>query len=148
MKPILTLFSVVLFQISFAQSPDFSWLEGTWRGPGFGGSFEEIWSAPNANGSVMGMFRFTDENGDVQFLEFWVLDASGMKLKHFDPEFVGWEEKDDFVNFEMIKSEPNKVTMKGLIYERTPENTLKIALDMQQDDGKLTTERFELQREE
>jgi len=96
----------------------------------------------------MGMFRFTDENGDVQFLEFWVLDASGMKLKHFDPEFVGWEEKDDFVNFEMIKSEPNKVTMKGLIYERTPENTLKIALDMQQDDGKLTTERFELQREE
>lgn len=122
---------------------DFSWLEGTWQGPGFGGTMEEIWSAPNKDGQSIGMFRFSDAAGQVQFLEFWVLDQSGMKLKHFNPDFSGWEEKDDYVSFEMIAITPNKVVLKGLTYELSKKGRLKIDLDMKKE-NQVATEHFEL----
>lgn len=143
------LFSVtflLLLHCGFAQKkPDFSWLQGTWNGPGFGGTFEEVWAAPDANGKTMGMFRFIDEKGAIQFYEFWVLDETGMKLKHFNPDFVGWEEKDGFIDFSMISAEKNKLTLKGLIYELQSDGTMKITLDMKHGD-KVETEVFHLKK--
>ncbi|MFT6865457.1 MAG: hypothetical protein ACJA08_000275 [Cyclobacteriaceae bacterium] len=81
---LLTLLSISLSVFSQSQSPN-AWLTGTWKGPGFGGTMEEIWSEPDADGKLMGMFRYSYSSGVVQFYEFWVLDDSGMKLKHFTP---------------------------------------------------------------
>ncbi|MFT4833870.1 MAG: hypothetical protein ACI8WP_000627, partial [Flavobacteriaceae bacterium] len=70
----------------------FSWLTGTWKGEGFGGILEEVWSSPDENGTIMGMFRHIGDSSSVSFYEFWVLDSLGMKLKHYSPDMVGWEE--------------------------------------------------------
>ncbi len=149
MKKIVLLITLLLvgFSILAQQKPDFRWLAGTWRGPGFGGSFEEVWSEPDANGKLMGMFRFLDERGNLQFYEFWILDETGLKLKHFNPDFTGWEEKGDFIHFKMVTVEPNKVILKGLIYELLPNGTLKISLDLKNGD-EVRTEVFELKRVE
>lgn len=140
----LTLFGLA---VQAQEKPDFSWISGTWRGPGFGGTFEEIWSQPDAMGTVMGMFRFHDDQDSIQFYEFWKLDGSGLLLKHFTPEFIGWEEKDGFVNFPMVSAETGKITLKGLVYELIDEKTLRISLDMK-NKGEVKTHVFTLTRSE
>ena len=38
-----------------------------------------------------------------------------LKLKHFNPDMMGWEEKADFVEFEFVSATPNKIEFKGLV---------------------------------
>ncbi len=59
----ITLNSFQLFETSKdeqLQQPfdinDYSWLVGSWKGDGFGGISEEIWSKPE-KGVMMGMYR-------------------------------------------------------------------------------------------
>lgn len=79
-----------------AENP-LAWLAGHWVGEGFGGTVEEVW-APPRGGSMMGMFRLVvDER--VVFYELFAVarEADGtwaMRLKHFNPDLSGWEEKD------------------------------------------------------
>ncbi len=113
---------------------DNSWLTGTWTGEGFGGTMEEIWSAPDANGTMMGMFRHFNGNGSLNFYEFWVLDSAGLKLKHFNPDMTGWEEKGDFVTFEKVRFQKDKTTLKGLTYEKIGDDEMKISLRMKYGD--------------
>lgn len=131
--------------ITTSQASDFGWLSGQWTGAGFGGTFEEIWSEPDANGNLMGMFRYSDEEGEIQFYEFWILDSSGLKLKHFNPDFSGWEEKADFIDFSMIEASKNKIILKGLTYELINENELEIHLDLKEGE-EITTEVFLLKK--
>lgn len=129
-----TFLTTLLFTIGIALSAQntstCTWLTGTWSGPGFGGTFEETWSEPDANGILMGMFRYTDSAGAVQFYEYWLLDSTGMKLKHFNPDFVGWEEKAGFVEFDMISVTDRKVSLNGLSYELLPTGEMEIRLRM------------------
>lgn len=41
-----------------------------------------------------------------------VLDKTGLRLKHFAPDMVGWETKEDYVTFEMIDYTPNKIELR------------------------------------
>ncbi|MEQ8470192.1 MAG: DUF6265 family protein [Marinoscillum sp.] len=124
-----------------------TWLVGTWTGPGFGGSFEEVWSEPDENGIMMGMFRYLNPAGEIQFYEFWLLDSSGMRLKHFNADFSGWEEKSDFVTFNMIETTDTKVSMKSLSYELMENGEMEIQLTLK-NEGKVKTEVFRLKRKE
>lgn len=144
MKNIFTVALLALSTATYSQS-DFRWITGRWVGPGFGGSFEEVWSEPDANGDLMGMFRYSDTAGVVQFYEFWILNETGMKLRHFNPDFTAWEEKSDYVDFEMIEATENKITLKGLSYELIAENELEIHLKMKHGET-VTTEVFILKR--
>lgn len=123
----------------------FSWLTGTWKGEGFGGILEEVWSSPDKNGTIMGMFRHIGDSSIVTFYEFWVMDSLGMKLKHYSPDMVGWEEKDDYVTFERVSFEKGKVTLNGLSYEQRSENEMVITLKLKNGD-KIDTEVFEMKR--
>ena len=145
MKKLFFIGLLALSLSSFSQESDFSWIAGRWVGPGFGGVFEEVWSEPDINGDVMGMFRYADSAGAVQFYEFWVLDETGMKLRHFNPDFTAWEEKGEFIDFTMISTSENKITFKGLTYELVAEDELEIQLKMKRGD-KVTTEVFNLKR--
>jgi hypothetical protein len=82
---------------------DFAWLAGHWRGEGFGGVCEEVWSAPLA-GTMMGTFRLVRDD-EVQFYEILLLgrDERGfsLRVKHFSKEFVAWEEKADAIRFDL-----------------------------------------------
>jgi hypothetical protein len=39
-----------------------SWFAGSWSGEAFGGTFEEVWNPPS-EGSMVGMFKFTELQG-------------------------------------------------------------------------------------
>ncbi len=103
---------------------DASWLVGSWQGEAFGKQFEEIWSAPS-QGSMVGMFKLFDAEG-VEFYELMLLtveDGSlSLKVKHFSPEFIAWEDKPDFINFKLVKKDADALHFSGLSFYRRDAN--------------------------
>ena len=90
---------------------DIAWISGHWQGEAFGGITEEIWSAPMGN-SMMGAFKLLAED-KVQFYELETITEIDntilLQLKHFHGDLKGWEEKDETVDFQLVKVSPNKV---------------------------------------
>lgn len=130
-----------------SQGYDFSWLTGTWAGSGFGGHFEETWSEPDSNAQLIGMFRFTQKNGEVGFYEFWKLDSTGLKLRHFNPDFTAWESKDDYLHFKMVEAKKDTILLKGLEYYLTEPDEMEIRLDMKHSEDNIRTEVFKLKKQ-
>lgn len=122
-----------------------SWLEGRWVGDGFGGTTEEIWSPASADGKMMGVFRQHDADGKLVFYEFMELDVSGMRLKHFSPDLVGWEEKDKFVTFKMIDFSADKLEVEALLYQRKSDTEMQIIAQFDNKDG-ASTEVFTMKK--
>lgn len=113
----------------------FSWLEGTWHGEALGGTAEETWSAESGN-AMMGMFRLISADNPL-FYEFFILaeeeNSAVLKLKHFEPDMRGWEEKDEFESFRFIRADGNKFYFDGLtmINISTEETTVIVAMSKQ-----------------
>ncbi len=124
---------------------DYAWLAGNWTGDGFGGTSEEIWSPPSADGTMMGMYRHHNGEGELVFYEFMVLDKTGMRIKHFSPGLNGWETKDDFVSFEMIIADENKIELDGLVMERISSHEMIITVQIQKGDT-IEAEVFNMKR--
>ena len=131
-----------------AKIDDMRWLAGTWRGPGLGGVAEEIWSEP-VGGVMMGSFRMLKGEEPV-FYEFITLSEDNgslvMRVKHFSPELVGWEEKDKTVDFKFIKRDGKRYYFDGLTFEVETPDAVKIYLTMQQKDGSMSEGVFEYKR--
>lgn len=116
---------------------DLAWLAGHWRGEGLGGQCEEFWTEPLA-GQMHGLFRLV-KDGKLVFTEHLALlvePAGGvvMKVKHFSPEFVGWEEKDGAVRFVLEEAKPDEARFKGLSIRRDGDR-LEFLLRMRYPDG-------------
>jgi hypothetical protein len=132
-----------------ARIESMAWLAGEWTGEGLGGSIEEIWSAPRA-GVMTGMFRhFTKDR--PTFYEFFMLaEEEGsvvLKVKHFNPDFSGWEEKADFVRFPLVKVEDQALHFDGLSYVRDGEGALKVYLRIKsRQTGQVREEELQLRR--
>src|SRR5262245_38795369 len=88
-----------------AKITDMAWYAGRWTGTGFGGENEETWMPPNG-GMMLGMYRLV-QNGRPSFfelLEIYEVDNTiALRLKHFNPDLTGWEEKDKFVSMPFVK---------------------------------------------
>lgn len=123
---------------------DYSWLAGSWTGDGFGGISHETWAEP-VNGTMMGMYRHINAEGELVFYEFLLLDETGMRLKHFNPDLTGWEEKDDMTTFEMVSYSKDKIEMKGLTLEKRSDTEMVISLKMKRN-GESHTEVFNMKR--
>ncbi len=97
-----------------------SWIAGHWRGEAFGGITEEIWSPP-LGGGIMGSFRAIKDN-KITFYEIeTITEENGsliLKLKHFSANLIGWEEKDETVDFRLVKITDNKVYFDGFTFEK------------------------------
>lgn len=102
------------------QSPEasigqLSWLAGHWRGEALGGVVEEHW-APPSSGSMVGTFKLSS-NGTVKFYEIEVIrevaNSLVLQLKHFGQDLKGWEEKDQTVDFALVKMEDNAAYFDG-----------------------------------
>lgn len=131
-----------------ASLADVRWLSGAWKGKGMGGTTEEMWSEP-AGGAMIGTFRLV--NGDaVAFYQFLTLvEENGsltLKLKHFNPDMVGWEEKDRSVSFRLVRLTKTAALFNGLTFKRVGDDRLEIYLAMRGTDGKLREESFQMQR--
>jgi hypothetical protein len=128
---------------------DVAWLAGRWNGTGLGGATEETWSAA-AGGSMMGMFRLVKGEA-VVFYEFFVLvEEAGsllLKLKHFNADLTGWEERADAVTFRLVKVTPDGIWFDGLTYRREGSDTLRAFVAIRnRADGSVREEAFELRR--
>ena len=113
-----------------------SWIAGHWSGEAFGGTAEEIWSEP-LGGSMMFVFRLVSD-GEVSFYEAGHIqeldDSLILQLKHFDGNLRGWEEKDQTIDFKLVKLEKNKVYFEGLTMELVNKNQMNVYVLIEQDD--------------
>lgn len=85
----------------------FHFLIGTWRGEKDGGLVEEVWSRPHGN-AMMGMFRWLNAEGRSRMYELLTIsredDETILRLRHFTPKMIAWEEKDTPVELKLSES--------------------------------------------
>ena len=131
-----------------ASAADMAWLAGSWIGTGLGGVSEEIWSKPNG-GIMMGTYRLLKDGKPVFYEMLWLMEAEGtliLRLKHFSPDLVGWEDKDKSVDFKFVKRDAKRMYFSGLTFERVSNDDLNIYLALRQRDGTLKEEVFRMKR--
>ncbi|WP_108424012.1 DUF6265 family protein [Flagellimonas amoyensis] len=107
-----------------------NWIAGHWKGEAFGGTAEEIWSPP-LGGSMMFVFKLAKDNaisfyevGHIQKLDHTLI----LQLKHFDGNLRGWEEKDQTVDFRLVKIEKDKVYFEGLTMEKVGPDQMNVTV--------------------
>ena len=128
---------------------DMTWLAGRWTGTGLGGVTEESWSAPAA-GAMMGMFRML-KGEQVIFYEFLTLvEHEGsllLKLKHFNADLTGWEEKADYVTFRLVTQDATGAYFEGLTFRRPDPDRLEVFLALRdRTAGTVREEKFVMRR--
>ncbi len=128
---------------------DAAWLAGNWRGTGLGGFSEETWSAPEA-GIMVGTYRLVKDGKPVFYEMMWLLETEGtliLRLKHFNPDLTGWEEKDKSVDFKFVKKDDKRLYFSGLTFEQASKDELNIYLALRLRDGSLKEEMFRMNRQ-
>ena len=85
------------------------WLVGQWTGTGIGGApAMESWLPPSG-GTMVGSFVQESGEGAIRFTEhLYLMEEEGtlvLRLKHFNPDLTGWEEKDGMLTFRLIAVE-------------------------------------------
>lgn len=86
------------------------WLVGQWSGTGIGGApAMESWLPPTGT-TMVGTFVQETDKGEIQFTEhLYLMEEEGtlvLRLKHFNADLTGWEEKDDMLTFRLVAIEP------------------------------------------
>lgn len=131
-----------------ASIADVAWLAGNWLGTGLGGVSEEIWSRPQG-GVMMGAYRLIVKDKPVFYEMMMLTEKEGslaLRIKHFDPSFVGWEEKDKSVDFKFVSKDGKRIYFSGLTFELVDSKNLKIYLALKQKDGSVKEELFTMKR--
>lgn len=109
MKLKLVLISVLFSTLSYAQEfkanlNDLSFMSGTWTVKHEWGDMEEFWGPPMGN-CMISSYRCV-KDGKVLFYEFVVIEQGDqvpvLKLRHFNPGSIGWEEKDAPMEYPLI----------------------------------------------
>ena len=108
-----------------AEIADLAWLAGEWTGEGFDSVLHENYSKP-IGGQIAGHF-YAAKDGKPGFYEFELITQVGKTLefwvKHFNPDMIGWEEKDKFVRFPLVAVEKDAWYFDGLTIRRTGPDT-------------------------
>lgn len=114
-----------------------SWMEGHWKGEAFGGIVEEIWSPP-LGGSMMFSFKLVSDDA-VQFYELGHIQETNetllLQLKHFHGNLKGWEEKDETVDFKLVKVDGDTVYFDDFTIEKIGDNEMNVYVVIGQQDG-------------
>jgi hypothetical protein len=126
-----------------AKVTDIAWLEGAWVGSGLGGETEEAYAAPLA-GTIVGYFRFVKDSKPVFYEIVTLVEEGGgvvMRLKHFHPNLVGWEEKDKSQEFPLIAIEGQTAYFDGMTMKREGDKLFS-AVRIRMKDGTTKVEQF------
>lgn len=123
---------------------DMAWMTGHWVGEALGGTAEEIWSPPRG-GAMMGMFRLV-KDGRTAFYELMTIvpeDGSlVLRLKHFNADLTGWEEKEKTVDFPLVAVANGTFHFEGLSFRPDGGDRLRVHLAMHGKDGTTREETF------
>jgi hypothetical protein len=97
---------------------DIDWLAGHWVGEAFGGKTEELWMPPGGD-SMTGVFRLT-KDGKVVFYEIMTVvqqgDSLAFRLKHFNADLTGWEEKNEVQSFPLVMKRDGALMFSGMSF--------------------------------
>ena len=128
---------------------DVSWLVGSWEGEAFGGTFEEVWNPPS-KGSMVGFFKFMGDEA-VAFYELMLLveeeGSLSLKVKHFNPDFSAWEEREDYVDFRFVSADDDIIHFSGISFYRMSQNEIQAWIRMRSGD-QITEEKLVYRRVE
>ncbi len=85
------------------------WLEGLWQGEGIAGApATENWLPPVGD-TMVGTFIQQTAAGGIMFTEHMQIMPEGnslvLKLKHFNPDLTGWEDKDGMASVRLLRLE-------------------------------------------
>lgn len=107
------------------------------RGELNGAIIDEHWSEVGGD-TMIGMYREI-KNGKAQMYEFMTIEQtpSGLvlRLRHFDPGLVGWEEKAQAFSYPLVSWKPNEAVFQRpdkatrLTFRGTGKNTLEVILE-------------------
>ena len=132
-----------------ARVADLQWLAGRWEGEGLGGKIEEVWSAPDG-GAMVGYFRLLKDGKPVFYEILTLLESEGsveMRLKHVNPDMTGWEEKNGFVTFRLVKHDASGAYFSGLTFRRISDDRIDGYLALRnRSDGTVREEKFVYRR--
>ena len=101
------------FESPPASLDQMEWLVGQWAGEGIQGApAMESW-LPTAGGTMVGTFVQTTKGEDgaesIMFTEhLYLMEENGtlvLRLKHFNADLTGWEEKDGMLTFRLVAME-------------------------------------------
>lgn len=125
-----------------------AWLAGRWVGSGLGATAEEIWLPP-AGGAMPGVFRLV-RDGAVELYELVTLvEEEGsltLRLKHFDADLVGWEEKGESVSFPLVHRDQSTLWFDGLTIRRDGPDHMRIWVALGSGGSEVREELFEYRR--
>lgn len=124
------------------------WLVGTWRGEGFGGTVEEVW-LPAAHDQMIGAFRYygEEEAGFSELMTLAHVDGQTLlRVKHFNPDFTGWETQDESVDFRFVEAGDRILRFRGLTLTSPNPDVLHIYIAMRDGSGQLNEELLHYRR--
>jgi hypothetical protein len=127
---------------------DMAWLAGHWTGEAMGGLSEEIWSAPKS-GAMMGMYRFINKDKIIFYELMTIVEEKGslvLRLKHFNPDLKGWEEKDKTTDFRFVSKKDKAIYFEGITFKPETDKSVNIYLATRHKDGTVSEEVFHYTR--
>jgi len=131
---------------SGATVADLDFLVGRWVGEAFGGVAEETWN-PVLGGEMIGTFRLISDGQPVFSEILTLVEEEGrvvMRLKHFNPGLIGWEEKADSVVFPLVDVSGTTAWFSGLTFHRQGDEL--IGYLAMSHEGEVTEETFRYRR--
>lgn len=126
---------------------DMAWLAGHWTGDDLGGRSEEMWTAPH-DGVMLGMYRLIRDGKPVFYELLTISEHEGsllLRLKHFNPDLTGWEEKSETVDFPFVAKTDGRLQFAGLTFMPDGDR-LTIYLAIRGRDGAIREEVFRMTR--
>lgn len=122
-----------------ARLADVAWLTGRWVGEFMGGRGEEVFAPPQGD-TMIGMFRLV-RDGKIVFSELiYIVEEEGslvLKLKHFDRELKGWEEKDVVRAFPLVKRTENEAYFDSITYRKDGADGMRFFVAVRQKNGEI-----------
>jgi Domain of unknown function (DUF6265) len=116
---------------------DLSFICGHNRGEREGSIIDEHWSEVGGD-TMIGMYREI-RNGKAQMYEFLTIEQTAdgpvLRLRHFDPGLVGWEEKAQAASYPLASWHPNEAVFEKpdksvrLAFRATSKETLEVTLE-------------------
>ena len=99
---------------------------------------------------MVGTFVQQADAETIRFTEhLYLMEEEGtlvLRLKHFNADLTGWEEKDDMLTFRLIAMEPCAAYFRSLTLRCEGDNGLLAAVRMKSDGGEINELIFRFER--
>jgi len=116
---------------------DAAWLSGRWTGEGMGGRLDEGFADP-VGGQMAGYFTLSRGGKPVFHEMILLIEHEGslrLRVKHFGPDFIGWEEKDRFLDFPLVTLAPGELGFRGMVFRRDGPDRMTLTIRFKSADG-------------